>query len=687
MGEPTDRGPYRTPLGLADTPPAARRAPWVVALVALTLGALHTARVAPPPTAPRIPPGDAVAFGAPVLHASALVGHTLACALTRLQGGRQQLVCEGARTVTVRGETRAVPQAWPADDIVRVVPASDRTGGQRRHEPHDPRAFPDVVATGLRRDGRWVSFDRDAAEPRVIDLPSAGARGAVVELQFVAEIVHWGRCGSDWGEASAWVARTADGSLLWMNGARDPAVWRSILGAEARVAAVAIDGFHYCATSRAGEVRCGAFPRSALEEVVAPHLLESLTDRTVEEVSLRATLVCTRSPTAGVRCDHLPGASAVTARTRGLQGPVAAMALGRSDLCVADAHHAWWCAHGPLRDDPRAWWRDEVTSLVLEPAPALIGARDVTLTDEGGCARWSQGQILCWGRAARGGSVRSRAQATEIAALRGATALEVKGGRPYALVGGNVRAMRTPFHDPELGRGVGWFDDPLREPAHAMSLSGYWGCVAGAGVRCWRVDDDTLASSGFDLPLGAARGAVRALVTHEDVGCVRTDGGEVWCWSHRSPHPNALLRASALEGGEALVGYDRAVCSVRGGRFVGCYPADPSNPSPAPGSLWLPEKDLTHKFPAALGALVSVDMEVLDGCALGATGRVACPSAFGGSYEVVAGVERARSVSGNRDLGCALTDDARALCWGTNVDGFLTAEEAARRPRLFPFIR
>jgi hypothetical protein len=324
-----------------------------------------------------------------------------------------------------------------------------------------------------------------------------------------------------------------------------------------------------------------------------------------------------------------------------------------------------------------------VTSLVLEPAPALIGARDVTLTDEGGCARWSQGQTLCWGRAARGGSVRSRAQATEIAALRGATALEVKGGRPYALVGGNVRAMRTPIRDPALGRGVGWFDDPLREPAYAMSLQGYWGCVGGAGVRCWRVDEDTLASSGFDLSLGSARGAVRALVTHEDAGCVRTDGGEVWCWTH----PNVLVRASALEGGEALVAHDRAVCSVRGGRFVGCYLADPSHPSPAPGTLWLPEKDLPHKLPAALGALVSADMEVQDGCALGATGRVACPSALGDGYAVVAGVERARSVSGTGALGCALTDDARALCWGTNVDGFLTAHEAARRPRLFPFIR
>jgi hypothetical protein len=78
---------------------------------------------------------------------------------------------------------------------------------------------------------------------------------------------------------------------------------------------------------------------------------------------------------------------------------------------------------------------------------------------------------------------------------------------------------------------------------------------------------------------------------------------------------------------------------------------------------------------------------VLDGCALGATGRVACPRAFGGSYAVVAGVERARSVSGNGVFGCALTDDACALCWGANLDGILTADAAARRPRLFPFIR
>lgn len=165
---------------------------------------------------------------------------------------------------------------------------------------------------------------------------------------------------------------------------------------------------------------------------------------------------------------------------------------------------------------------------------------------------------------------------------------------------------------------------------------------------------------------------------------VRPARRQVWCWPYDGPGPFAPVRTPALEGGDALVAFGQGVCALREARVLGCYPQDRWHRFPAPGAPLLPEQDLTGKLPAAFGALVSTGAP--RSCVLSATGRVACPTGSDG-YAMVPGVERARSVSGEASFGCALTADARVLCWGENVDGILTAAEADRAPRLFPLVR
>lgn len=274
----------------------------------------------------------------------------------------------------------------------------------------------------------------------------------------------------------------------------------------------------------------------------------------------------------------------------------------------------------------------------------------------------------------------------EFTALRGATALDVDRRRPYAIVGGRLRAPRSADRDPASARGTQWFDLPLREPVQRLSLNHSWACAAGRALWCGSIEEaqETAPPTRVDLARAGAQGEVRSFSTRVQAGCVDTDRGEVWCWYSYGPGSVEPARTRALEGGDALVGYGGGVCSIREGHILGCYPAVHWNPLLAPGAPYLPEKDLRGKLPAAVGSLVSA--ETPDSCVLGTTGRVACPTGSDG-YAVVPGVERARSVSGTGEFGCALTDDARVLCWGDNIDGIFTAAAAERAPRLFPLVR
>lgn len=705
MGTPHDvspsvaPSPYRAPR-LAP-PPRPPRPRWPVALAvgALIAGAAVVAvasRRRTPPPRPAVP-GDGGTFGAPVLHASRLVGETFPCALTRVRGGRSQVVCGAARLVTVRGETRSVPRAWYTDPLTALLPASDRRGDSDNSldQRWAPGTSADVIATGRRTDGTWVSFHNGHAAATPVELPSLGSRGALVELRYAASIVHWGWCGNARGPAAAWVGRAADGSLVALPIRREgePLVWRSVLGREADVRALALDGLSYCAVSGGRDVLCGRIPASAESELRPPRRATLLAQPRIAEVALRNGIACSRGA-AGIRCEHweTDPPRALEVRAPGFAGEVAAMALGERDLCIADAGHRWWCEGGPGRDDPpppRHWYEiDTLRPVVLAHAPALDVAGEVAFHRDDGCARWPTGTVRCWGRAARGRHVWARAGATEVASLRGATAIDVGDEGACAVVGGRVRCVgRLASLVPGARPDAVPFELPLPWPVRAVSLDGATVCAAGDGLWCGRAEVPEGGMPPTELSF-AGRGAVRSVRSNGVALCATTEAGEAWCHSARV-FDARFSRAPALDAAEAFVAHHDGLCAVRAGRIAGCFPDDPWANYPPPGARYDPAGRYDAAVPPALGAIVEGDGQ--SACVLGATGRVACPvtdyAVNQTTLELVPGVERARLVRGSAHFGCALTVDGAVRCWGSNATGLLTAAEVARTPALVPLAR
>ncbi|MFO0601557.1 MAG: hypothetical protein U0324_00215 [Polyangiales bacterium] len=690
---PPSQGPYRAPRLAAPSPPRPRW-PAALAVTALVAGAAAVALV-PRRRAPPRPavPGDAGTFGAPVLHASRLIGDSFACALTRVRGGRSQVVCDAARTVTARGETREVPRAWYTDELTAVFPASDRRDrtawGTWNSEALHHRAG--VIATGRRRDGQWLSFRNDDATGQAVDLPSLGARGALVELRYAAETMHGGNCGMDWRPASSWVARAADGALLALPDEYGGAhlEWRTVLERHADVRAVALDGLAYCAIARGSEVLCGWLPWTDELETLAPVRASILAQPGLVEVALRDGVVCARGG-AGVRCQTAfrRPAREVAVRAPGFEGAATAMAFGVSDLCIADARGRWWCDETSDRGGsppPRFVFddgRDLDRARSLAHASALDGAVEVAFADTTGCARWPSGAVRCWGQRARGRHVWVREAATEITSLRGATSLDVDGGTVCAVRDGHLWCAGSEVRSPEGWRRPSPVEVRLPWVARAVALDGGVACVAGEGVWCGGVTTADVSPHPRAVRF-PARGAVRSFRRFAHGLCAVTERGEAWCRSQRAPEVD-FVRVNALEGGERLVEQNEAVCAIRAGVIVGCHSDLDWRELPPSGSRHTPDvQTFPTGVPAALGEVV--ESAGFGGCVRGATGRVACPTAT--AYEIVPGVERARVVRGRREFGCALTEAGAVLCWGSNEAGLLTADEAARGPRLIPLAR
>ncbi|MFO0649437.1 MAG: RCC1 domain-containing protein [Polyangiales bacterium] len=724
--------PYRSArLREGPRPPAfhrARRSPLscalVVAWLAIDLSPRHVEREA-----------DATDPGAPVTHATLLAGGPHLCALTRTRGDTWQVVCrDGARSVNGL-DHQLVSRAWESPALVGLVAVhtSEVLSG----------------ALGLLADGGAVYFGR---ESRAVPLrvPSTGAHGPIVAIAQRKGMAYAGFAAQgNWDDYT--VVRTRDGAVL--GGILDtpgsvynpgqPLAQLFAPSDDAQLPPFSLDD-SLCAATRRGVACVRPSNIATSNEAAAPGLLLEAPDLVAARIV--SDQLCTLDRAGALRCARLgndgrPGAVSPVA---GAPPRVEAMDASRSDLCVRAPGARWWCASGPSTDAP--WAITAERPLTLKEDPLLRGAAEVALSDAGGCARWPDGGVRCWGRELRGGDYLRRGP-TEIRGLRDVRQIAAGSGRTCALARGSVWCWGI-SHDL---RGASSFDArpprvAIEGSVRAIALDTVSFAAVGASVLLW---NDPVGSAVRTLANPPGEDApIDALAAVGESVCARRVGGHVTCWHYvwnnetESSHYDAS-RVRALEGYERFAVRDDDVCAwspSRGGRCWGsdwdapgidtrtriraartrdvealpsrvegrcaiysdgdrvCRDADdPASPQP-PAPPWA----------ISMTSEIGMSLRFAHGpCAIASGGRVACldthrtvmvqtaTDSYAHAFWLwIPGLSDARAVvhSFEPDYdalvhACALLGDGRVFCWGENHAGSLTADDADRAPRLLPLRR
>ena len=709
---PLAASPYRTPIALHPGRPPTRPPPWRAALL---LSALVAGAVSSPKASTCHPPGDDPAPGAAVEHGRLLAGGAMPCALTAMHDGTHQVVCAEVDEVTEGIDRRRVSHAWRSPALAQLASCGDG----------------DTVALGLTADGRVVGFARGGAEASPWTLPPLAAHGPITALS----------CDNTLASGMALFAVTRDGAVLrlgrWDHDAVSRRAWVETFPADAR-------GTHL--TPRLGDSPCAV--RS--DGVWCPPF-DTVGDRAPSDLALAgaswveavgaSTWLCARDRAGRVECAHLEQTedhARLVWRPAALEGGprrVGAIAGSMDDLCVRGSASRWWCATGPSQDPPRLLGD---ARLAVHPEPLLDGAVEVVLHAGSGCARWPDGAVRCWGRHLRGGSFATRGP-VEIPAARDASAVSVEGAgacaiqrgelwcwgvlgsarprrvalpgdaqtldAPYVAVGATVYLIHEGGHATPLL-------NPRGEGAAVVSIAHGWNLLcarrADGRVTCWHAEedgDDEESAAVRHVPerVAALEGYARFEAKNSRM-CAWNPGRAGRCWGHEvvaPPRAFASVRwrvwdvpAHQLDAPTRRDGR----CAVYPNGRRDCYEGDTLADLlgvTAPDWALDPEGDfaqLRRHDDARCDLLPDrhvacrIDHDV-------ASGRGPYRIAY---WRVMPGLRDVRAVSatprydplGYGDwLGCALREDGRVFCWGTNVDEVLTVGDADRAPPLVPLRR
>ncbi len=713
---PLAASPYRAPIALRPGRRPTQPPPWRAALL---LSALVAGAVSTPRASIRRAAGDDPAPGVAVEHAQLLAGGSALCALTSMRDGTHQVVCAEVDEVTAGLDRHRVSHAWRSPALTQLVACATR----------------ETVALGLTAEGRVVRFARGGAEAGPVELPGLVGHGPITALS----------CG-DVAHTTSWAlyATTRDGALRGIDRrAVDAArglAWTEVFPADAGgTRATPWLGEAPCA-ARSDGVWCVS-PFAVAQEPPAPRE-RAFAGPSWVEIAGRFPWLCARDRAGRVACVRFEGGGEyvdAVSQPVALEGaPLLAEAIVGSthDLCVRGSGSRWWCAAGPSRDEALPL---DAARLAVHPEPSLDGAAEVALGAGSGCARWPDGDVRCWGRHLRGGSFVTRGP-VEIPGARDASAVSVYGAgacarrrgevwcwgslgdahprrvelpgdaqaldAPYVAVGATVYVIQHGGHATAL-------PDPRGDDAVVESIARAWDSVCvrrvDGHVTCWSVapaDDMDGRAAVHHEPqrVAALEGYARFAASHERV-CAWDPGRVGRCWSHEvvAPPRAAPFTRRAVHDVPAhqldAPTHVEGRCAVYPGGHRDCDEGDI-----LAGLLGIPPPDWALDPD---GDFTRLRRHAEARCDLLPDRRVACRVDHVGTtpraphyeylpyWRVMPGLRDVRAVSATAGsnpqspawLGCAIRQDGRVFCWGTNLDDALTVGDSDRAPPLVPLRR
>ncbi|MEZ4409297.1 MAG: hypothetical protein R3A52_22930 [Polyangiales bacterium] len=276
--------------------------------------------------------------------------------------------------------------------------------------------------------------------------------------------------------------------------------------------------------------------------------------------------LCALTRGGRLRCAHYWSTGWSERRVVGLPERTDAVDGAEDDLSARGVDGRWRCTAGPTSRTPPDPSRSEIT---LHPEPALDGATSVAFHHDGGCARWADGRLRCWGHALRASHVLRRG-ATVMHGLDAVTALAGGYQRMCAIQRGGLWCWG--------GAPLEWTSNerslPTRVPLPGVARAIAPGVVAvGADVWSWGRSRPEL----LPRPAGATGEVVALAATVSNV-CARRADGHVHCWHSPSPRdterpPSRYVaeRVSGLEGFARLGARGDEVCAWTTGRGGRCW--------------------------------------------------------------------------------------------------------------------
>ncbi|MFO0606950.1 MAG: RCC1 domain-containing protein [Polyangiales bacterium] len=711
---PLAASPYRAPIALHPGRRPTRPPPWRAALL---LSALVAGAVSTPKARIRRATGDDPAPGAAVEHAGLLAGGEKLCALTAMRDGTHQVVCAEVDEVTEGIDRRRVPHAWRSPALTQLVSCGDG----------------DTVALGLTAEGRVVRFARGSTEARPWTPPALAPHGPITALS----------CDSGFGSSRTLFASTRDGAVLRLDPSHDVAApasaWTELFPAAPGGARLIPRLQENPCAVRADGVWCAPFDTVG-DRVPAERALEGTA---WTEATYGAPWLCARDRAGHVECAYRQTLDDVAVWVHSpLEGaPLHAEAVVGSmgDLCVRGSASRWWCAAGPSRDAPLPLLYE--ARLAVHPEPLLDGAAEVALGEGSGCARWPDGDVRCWGRHLRGGSFDVRGP-VEIPAARDASAVSADGSGACALrrgevwcwgslgsarpqrveLPGDAQALDAPYaavgatvYRIQHGGRATALPAPRGDDAPVESIAHGWNSLcarrADGRVTCWRAeeggDDDGPPTVRY-VPerVAALEGRARFTGLYDSV-CAWDPGRAGRCWGREVVAPTGAIAygrwrvrdvpAHQFDAPTRLDGR----CAVYPGGHRDCYEGDTLADLlgiPPPDWALDPEGDfarLRRRDDARCDLLpdrrVACRVDHVVTTSRAPHDEYALPY-----WRVMPGLRDVRTVSatprydplGYGDwFGCAIREDGRVFCWGTNLDDALTVGDSDRAPPLVPLRR
>jgi alpha-tubulin suppressor-like RCC1 family protein len=447
----------------------------------------------------------------------------------------------------------------------------------------------------------------------------------------------------------------------------------AVSGLASGVTAIAAGGFHTCARTSSGGVRCwgynffGQLGDGTTTTRSTPVAVSGLVSG-VTAIAAGYEHTCALMSSGGVRCwgrnkDGQLGDGTTTTRSTpvavsGLVSGVTAIAAGYEHTCALTSSGGVWCWganwSGQLGDGS---YTDSSTPVAVSGLPS-----EVTSIATGGfhtCALTGSGGVWCWGRNSSGqlgdGTTTDRGTPVAVSGLPSeVTAIASGGVHTCALTSSGGVWCWGRNSSGQLGDGT---TTARSTPVAVSGLpSGVMAIAAGdlhtcartssGGVWCWganssgQLGDGTTTARSTPVAVSGLPSGVTAIAAGSFHTCALTSSGGVWCWGANWSGQLGDGTTTARSTPVAVSGLPSGVTAIAAGRFHTCART-------GSGGVWC---WASNRY-GQLG----------DGSYTDSSTPVAVSGLVSGVTAIAAGVVHT----------CARTSSGGVMCWGANSSGQL----------------